>query len=84
MELTNFLEQLLDGIVKEDGMDKILQSIEENIEYDLKNTKVELQLFECDKNYDADIVVSNEGYEDGEIIFLDIYKKSSESLDKEN
>lgn len=78
MELSKFIEILLDGVVKENGMENILKSIKDNIDYDLKETKIELQLFEGkdnEFNHDVDISVSNESYDDGEIIFLDLYKK---------
>lgn len=70
MELDEFIETLFDGLVENDTkLENIKKAIKENI--DFENVKVETQLFTDENNYDLSLNVSNEGYSDGEILFLD-------------
>lgn len=75
MNFNDFIGKLLDGVVdSKDGLIEIQKVLKKNIPaYD--NLKVETQLFTDDDNFNLDLCVSNEGYDDGEIIFMDFRKE---------
>lgn len=76
MEFENFLNRLLEGVMSKSGMDKVKECIKEEMTssgFNYDNTKVEFQVLDNKNNYDPRVEISNEGYSDGEIIFIDSY-----------
>lgn len=76
MELDKFLDKLLENVMSQDGIEKVRQCIKEDMKlcgFDYDTTKVECQVFDENNNYDTRVEISSEGYDDGEIIFIDYH-----------
>ncbi len=59
-----------------DGLDSIKQVIQRDMldcGYNYDTTKVEYQVFNENENYETRVEISSEGYDDGEIIFIDCH-----------
>lgn len=78
MYLDDFLEKLLENLVSEEVINKVKKDISDGMkEYgkDYKSSKVEHQVLEGDNNYTPKVVISSDGYNDGEVIFIDCEKE---------
>ena len=90
MFFDEFLDELLENLLDQKGIDRVKQVIKEEINRtgtDYDTTKVEYQVFVGDDNYDPEVEIKFVGddnydpeveiktgrYDDGEVIFLDIY-----------
>lgn len=57
------------------GIENICKTVKENIK-DFANydtTKVEFQIYADEDNFTLDVFIDSEGYDDGEVIFIDCY-----------
>ena len=76
MELDVFLDKLLDNLLDKEGIESVKASIKCNMYANFKDyntAKVEFQVFNGNDNYEPQVVISSEGYSDGEVIFIDCY-----------
>lgn len=76
MELSKFLDELLGNIVSQEKLDTIRDIVKDGmLEYglDFETAKVESQVFDRDNTYEPKVEISSDGYDDGEIIFIDYY-----------
>lgn len=76
MEFDKFLDKILEGVMSEGGINKVRDYIKEDMKlcgFNYDKTKVEFQVLDSDNNYDPRVEISNDGYSDGEIIFIDYY-----------
>lgn len=75
MKLDKFLDVFLGELIEnQQGIDSVKATLKANMyasfkEYD--DTKVEFQVLTDDNNYNCDISMILEGYDDGEVIFVD-------------
>lgn len=75
MKLDNFLDMFLGELVEnQQGIDSIKATLKANMyanfkEYD--DTKVEFQVLTEVNTYDCDVSMLSEGYDYGEIVFVD-------------
>lgn len=77
MSLDRFIEKFFGNVMSTEGLDNIKQIIQKdmlNCGYEYDTAKVEYQIFNTDENYEPTRVeISSEGYEDGEVIFIDYH-----------
>lgn len=76
MKLDNFLMDLLENIISEEGINKVKNIIKDDMKVqgvEYKTTKVECQVFTEKNNYNPRVEIKSEGYKDGEIIFIDYF-----------
>jgi len=76
MFFDEFLDELLENLLDQKGIDRVKQVIKEETNRtgtDYDTTKVEYQVFVGDDNYDPEVEIKTGRYDDGEVIFLDIY-----------
>lgn len=76
MKLEQFLDDFLGNILCEEGLINVKETIKKEMkesELDFNTTKVESQVFNKDENYEPRVEISSEGYDDGEIIFIDYH-----------
>lgn len=76
MKLDEFLDKVLENVMSIGGIDKIKEYIKEDIKlngFDYDTTKVESQVFDDGNNYDPRVEITSEGYDDGEVIFIDYH-----------
>lgn len=76
MLLDEFINEVFSNLMTIDGINNMKQIIKEDMftcGYEYKNTKVENQVFDKDNNYDPRVEITSEGYDDGEIIFIDYH-----------
>lgn len=76
MELNTFIDELFDNIMTDEGIKSIKNIIKKDMlevgkEYD--SSKVEYQIFTENNNYTPRVEITSEGYDDGEIIFVDFH-----------
>lgn len=76
MGLDRFIDKFFGNVMTTDGLDSIKQIIHRDMldcGYKYDTAKVEYRVFNENKNYDPRVEISSEGYDDGEIIFIDYY-----------
>lgn len=76
MKLDNFLNEILGNLLTQEKLDLIKSNIKDGMlecGFDFDTTKVESQVFDNEKNYEPRVEISSEGYDDGEIIFIDYH-----------
>lgn len=76
MKLDEFLDKVLENVMSVGGIDKIKEYIKEDMKlngFDYDTTKVESQVFDDDNNYNPRVEITSEGYDDGEVIFIDYH-----------
>ena len=76
MKLDEFLDKVLENVMFVGGIDKIKEYIKEDMKlngFDYDTTKVEFQVFDDGNNYDPRVEITSEGYDDGEVIFIDYH-----------
>lgn len=76
MKLEKFLDQILTCVVSKENLDSIKSNIKDSMTengFDFDATQVECQVFDKDNNYEPRVEISSEGYDDGEIIFIDYH-----------
>ncbi|GEM_PF-5483037 len=76
MELDKFLDKVLGNVMTQEGFDKVRCCIKEDMKvcgFNYDTTRVESQVFDKDNNYEPRVEISSEGYNNGEIIFIDYY-----------
>ncbi|WP_195966835.1 hypothetical protein [Clostridium sp. 1001283B150210_160208_E6] len=76
MELNTFIDELFGNIMTDEGIKSIKDIIKKDMlevgkEYD--SSKVEYQVFTENNNYTPRVEISSEGYDDGEVIFIDFH-----------
>lgn len=75
MKLDKFLDMFLMELVEnQQGIDLVKATLKANMyanskEYD--DTKVEFQVLTDDNNYDCNVSITSDKYNDGEIVFID-------------
>lgn len=75
MKLDKFIENLFGCVADKEGVENIKKSISDNILHDYDTTQIELQYFDKDSNYEVDMSICSDNYNDGEVIFLDLRAK---------
>lgn len=76
MLIDEFIDDVFGHVMTIDGINNMKQIIKEDMlscGYEYKNVKIESQVFDNENNYDPRIEITSEGYDDGEIIFIDYY-----------
>lgn len=76
MEFEKFLDNMLGCVMTKKGAEEVKNVIKSNMQecgFDFATTKLEGQVFQEDKNHEPRIEISSEGYDDGEIIFVDYH-----------
>lgn len=76
MSLDRFIDKFFGNIMSTNGLDNIKDIIQKDMldcGYEYDAAKVECQVFNKDENYEPRFEISSEGYDDGEIIFIDFY-----------
>lgn len=76
MSLDEFVEKFFGNIMSKEGLDNVKSAIKKDmllneIKYD--TAKVEFQVFTDKDNFCPRVEITNEGYNDGEIFFVDCY-----------
>lgn len=76
MELNTFIDELFGNIMTDEGIKSIKDIIKKDMlevgeEYD--SSKVEYQVFTESNNYTPRVEISSEGYDDEEVIFIDLH-----------
>ena len=79
MKLDKFLDMFLMELVEnQQGIDSIKATLNANMYANFKdydNTKVEFQVLTDDNNYDCNVSMTSDKYDDGEVIFVDCRMK---------
>lgn len=76
MSLDRFIDKFFGNIMSTNGLNNIKDIIQKDMldcDYKYDTTKVEYQIFNKDENCEPRVEISSEGYDDGEIIFIDCY-----------
>lgn len=76
MKLNTFIDELFGNIMTDEGIKSMKDIIKKDMlevgkEYDC--SKVEYQVFTESNNYTPRVEISSEGYDDGEIVFVDFH-----------
>lgn len=76
MDLDRFLDKILENVMSKKGIEKVKQYIREDVRlngFDYNTTQVAFQVFDKENNYEPRVEITSEGYDDGEIIFIDYH-----------
>lgn len=76
MELNTFIDELFSNIMTDEGVKSIKDIIKKDmleVEKEYDSSKVEYQVFTENNNYTPRVEISSEGYDDGEVIFIDFH-----------
>lgn len=76
MELNAFIDELFGNIMTDEGIKSIKDIIKKDmleVGKEYESSKVEYQVFTESNNYTTRVEISSEGYDDGEIIFVDFH-----------
>lgn len=76
MSFDNFLDEILSNVMSAEGIERAKECIKNDMKlsgFNYDTTKVESQVYEEESNYTPRVEISSEGYNDGEVIFIDYY-----------
>lgn len=74
MDLDRFLDEFFSNFLDNEDINNIKKVIKNSMgEKEYKRAKVEFQVFTEEENYTPQVSINSEGYNDGEVIFIDCY-----------
>lgn len=73
MLLDEFLNEFFSNLTDKEGIENICKTIRENISVNYDTTKIEFQVSTEENDYAPDVSINSEGYDDGEVVFIDCY-----------
>lgn len=71
LSLDMFLERIFENLTEKDNINKIKETVKENIE-NYNDVKVEFQVLTSNNNYELSLNISSESYKDEEVMFIDL------------
>ena len=81
MEVDDFLTELFSNLTDSDeNLNNIKMAVKNNIEFDYDSVKIEPQLLTENNNFDINLCVTNDCYDDGEIVFMDYRLEDADKL----
>lgn len=76
MKLDSFINKILENVMCSEKLNEVKDIIKKDMAstgFNYETAKVECQVLDENNNYDPRVEISNEGYSDGEVIFIDFH-----------